>query len=263
MGINFANTDTLTTSQERKAKQLGITTDEMITRLKKLQNRETPHVSVIIPVYNGEKYIRQAIDSALKQTYDSFEVIVINDGSTDNTENICLEFDGITYLVKPNGGTASALNCGIRNAKGRWIKWLSADDVMYSDCLQMLMESVQDENTIYYTNYHIIDADSNIIGQFVEPIRENTDDLWNYFFGNGSSSIIHKKVFEKCGLFDESLPHSEDYEFWLRSTQVYNVKMCLVPKFTIQYRRHSEQLTNRVGGSLDQSIKEKIKTLTV
>lgn len=260
MGTAFNLPDTLTESQMRKAKQLGLTYDEMVARLRRINNMETPQVSIIIPVYNGEKYIKECVESALAQTYDSYEVIVIDDGSTDKTLDILCGIDFITVLIKPNGGTASALNTGIRNAKGKWIKWLSADDVLYPDALRTMMESVNDDHTIYYTNYHIIDSDSNIIGQFVEPNRD-TNQLWDLFFGNGSSSLIHRNVFEKCGLYDESLTHSEDYEFWLRVTQVYGVRMKLLPFFSLKYRRHPDQLTNRVGGSLDSLIKNKVRQL--
>lgn len=260
MGTKFSAYDTLTESQKESAKRLGITEDEMLIKLRRINNLETPTVSVIIPVYNGEKYIKECIESAQKQTFGSFEIIVVDDGSTDSTLDIITKFDEITVLIKPNGGTASALNCGIRNAKGQWIKWLSADDVLYPDALKDLMGSVNDTHTIYYTNYHIIDGNSNQIGEFVEPGRD-TNQLWSFFFGNGSSSMIHKSVFEKCGMFDESLGHSEDYEFWLRVTQVYGVGMKLVPVFTLKYRRHPDQLTNKVGGSLNSLIKNKIKKL--
>lgn len=260
MGTAFSLPDTLTESQMRKAKQLGLTYDEMVARLRRINNMETPQVSIIIPVYNGAKYIKECVESCLNQTYDSYEIIVIDDGSTDETLNILCGFDYITVLIKPNGGTASALNTGIKNAKGKWIKWVSADDVLYPNTIEEMMKSVNDDFTIYYTNYHIIDSDSNITGQFIEPDRD-TNQLWSLFFGNGSSSMIHKNVFDKCGFFDDSLPHSEDYEFWLRATQVYGVRMKLLPFFSLKYRRHPDQLTNKVGGSLDSLIKNKVKSL--
>jgi teichuronic acid biosynthesis glycosyltransferase TuaG len=91
-------------------------------------------VSIIIPVYNCQKYVGYAIESALNQTYEDVEVIVIDDGSFDDTLDIITQFDGITVLVKNNGGTASALNEGIKTAKGDWIHWLSADDVLHDYC---------------------------------------------------------------------------------------------------------------------------------
>ena len=89
-------------------------------------------VSIIIPVYNGEKYIAQSIESALNQTYKNIEVIVVNDGSSDNTEKIVLEYgDKIKYIRKENGGVASALNVGIKNMTGDFFSWLSHDDLYY------------------------------------------------------------------------------------------------------------------------------------
>lgn len=260
LGIIFSLPDTLTESQKVTARLLGITDDEMVSRLRRINNLETPEISIIIPVYNGEKYIQKAINSAKAQNYDSFEIIIVNDGSTDKTHDILCGIEGIIYLIKPNGGTASALNCGIRNAKGQWIKWLSADDELYPNALKDMMSLASDKNTIYYTNYHIINEISNIIGEFIEPGHESKE-LWSFFFGNGSSSLIHRDVFSKCGVFDETLGHSEDYEFWLRATHVYGIQMKLIPTFTLKYRRHPDQLTNKVGGSLDSLIKNKVKKL--
>ncbi len=84
-----------------------------------------PLVSIIIPVYNGSNYVKEAIDSALAQTYKNIEVIVVNDGSTDNTEKIVKSYgDKIRYFYKENGGVASALNLAIENSKGEYISWL-------------------------------------------------------------------------------------------------------------------------------------------
>ena len=81
-----------------------------------------PLVSIIIPVYNGSNYVKEAIDSALAQTYKNIEVIVVNDGSTDNTEKIVKSYgDKIRYFYKENGGVASALNLAIENSKGEYI----------------------------------------------------------------------------------------------------------------------------------------------
>ncbi|MDR1982842.1 MAG: glycosyltransferase family 2 protein [Holosporaceae bacterium] len=88
-----------------------------------------PLVSMVTPVYNGSNYMREAIDSALAQTYKNIEIIVVNDGSTDNTEDIALSYgDKIRYFKKENGGVASALNLAIENMKGKYFSWLSHDD---------------------------------------------------------------------------------------------------------------------------------------
>ncbi|UVF62439.1 glycosyltransferase [Nitrososphaeria virus YSH_922147] len=260
MGVKFSNTYTLTDSQRKKAETMGITEAEMIRILARANELECPDVSVIIPVYNGEKYIKECLESVKKQTFQNYEIIVVDDGSTDRTLDILTKIDDITVLIKPNGGTGSALNTGIRNAKGSWIKWLSADDVMYDDCLEIMVRHAQttplNNNVIFYSHYDIIDEHGKVFANFREPDHD-TSQLWNFFFGNGSTSLIHRDVFEKIGGFAE-IKHSEDYEFWLRATSK-GVKMILVPEYTVKYRRHPDQLTNKIGGSLDTEIKNSVR----
>lgn len=247
--------------------------------------KKQPTVSVIIPVYNCERYIPLAIESVRMQSWKSLELIIVDDGSDDGTTELLQKIIDprvpevqVIYQLQ-NKGTASALNEGIKHARGEWIKWLSADDMMYPNCIQDMMifgvedNAKQSKNAIFYSDYDIIDERGSLIGDFIEPDRNQQDhetrtkELFSHFYGNGSTSLMHKNVFKKCGLFDESLKHSEDYEFWLRATALFNVSMIRVPTKTIKYRRWSGQLTNRVGGSLDEqiknSIKEKMAKLTV
>ena len=212
-------------------------------------------------MYNGEKYLRECIESALRQP--NCEVLVINDGSTDETADICMEYEDIKYYYKENGGTASALNVGIHFANGEYIKWLSADDVLLDNAIpQMLgwigLNETDPQNSIYYTSYHIINAEGIFMQDFKEAGHPN-EMLWKFFFGNGSTSLIHKEIFNKIGDFDSGLAHSEDYEMWLRATMLHGMKMQLIPTFTLNYRVHPDQLTNRVGGKLDRVIKKEIK----
>lgn len=102
---------------------------------KDIRIARTPKVSIVIPVYNGANYLREAIESALDQTYPNIEVIVVNDGSSDDgaTEQVAFSFGNrIRYFSKENGGVASALNAGIRLMSGEYLSWLSHDDVYYS-----------------------------------------------------------------------------------------------------------------------------------
>ncbi len=93
-------------------------------------NKNLPKVSIIIPVYNGEKYVSLAIESALRQTYSNLEIIVVNDGSTDKTDKICRSYGNkIRYIKKENGGVSTALNVGIDNMTGEYFSWLSHDDL--------------------------------------------------------------------------------------------------------------------------------------
>jgi len=113
-------------------------------------NAKIPKVSIVIPIYNGSNYMREAIDSALNQTYQNIEVIVVNDGSSDNTEEIALSYgDKIRYYSKANGGVSTALNLGIQKMTGDYFCFLPHDDVFALDKIEkqirVIKESNQDE----------------------------------------------------------------------------------------------------------------------
>ena len=115
----------------------------------------SPLVSIIIPVYNGSNYVKEAIDSALAQTYKNIEIIVVNDGSNDDgaTEKIALSFgDKIRYFYKANGGISSALNYGIEKMQGEYFSWLSHDDKYTETKIEKqiaLLKETKKENTIF------------------------------------------------------------------------------------------------------------------
>ena len=119
-------------------------------------------VSIIIPVYNAEKYLKECLESALNQTYNEIEIIAVDDGSTDNSLNILKKYsDKIKIISKENGGTASALNHGIKNMKGEWFKWLSADDILYPDAVLELINAAKllpNKKYVLYANYDIINS---------------------------------------------------------------------------------------------------------
>ena len=262
MGISLK--DGLTPNHKKAADLMGITYEEMYNRLVQLQDGFIYPCSIIIPVYNGEKYILNAVVSALNQTV-SCEVIVVNDGSTDRTHELLCGVPNITYLIKNNGGTASALNIGIRNSNANWIHWLSADDVLYPDAVEKMLKNIDNNEKIYYSNYDIINENSELIGEFIEPIERNFKtreerfkELMGNYYGNGSSSMIHKSVFDKIGYFDESIAHSEDYEFMLRAISK-GIDLKLIPIKTLKYRYHSEQMTHKVGGSLNDLIRNRYR----
>ena len=138
------------------------------------QNTYFPLVSIIIPVYNGANYMREAIDSALAQTYKNIEIIVVNDGSKDNgkTEEIALSYgDQIHYFSKENGGCASALNVGIKNMKGEYFSWLSHDDLYYPSKIEHqinILNELDNKDTIIYGGYELIDEKSLSL-RFIKP----------------------------------------------------------------------------------------------
>lgn len=211
-------------------------------------------ISIIIPVYNGEKYLKLAVESALNQTYQDKEIIIVNDGSTDDTPKLMEQWNCQKINHKKNMGTAAALNSGIRIAKGNWIKWLSADDILEPDALEQMMRHIstipRHDQYIFYTNFTMIDQKGEIIKEFVEPDRTNTirkirnAELMHNFYGNGSSSLIHRSIFEKCGYFREGLSHNEDLEFWMRACLRFGHTLYHLPINILQYRMHPESLTS-------------------
>ncbi len=214
-------------------------------------------ISIVIPVFNCEKYLAECIDSCLEQTYEDKEIIIVNDGSTDNSKKIAESYwdenDNIKVVNKKNGGTASALNEGIKCMNGSWFKWLSADDQFnYPDALKDMMNVIgitpQHKDYIFYTDYKITDENGNFIQDFDEPDRKLTRDLrnvelMNNFYGNASSSLIHKSMIDRIGLF-KSLPFGEDLEWWLRACIKHKYTLYHLPFYSIQYRTHPDSLTS-------------------
>lgn len=222
-------------------------------------------VSVIIPVFNGEKYLDECIESAINQTYQDIEIITVNDGSTDNTAEILKKYTNkIKIITKKNGGISSALNAGIKVAQGEWIKWLSADDSLYPDCIEELIlatEKLEDkEKHILYSNYDYIDSEGKITSRQIEHNYNDLDDfefnviLLDHFIGNGTTSLIHRSVIDRFGLFDSKLSHSQDYELWLRYSILHNCRLHLIPKILAKYRIHQGQMTkSNIKKSIEQA----------
>ena len=131
-----------------------------------------PLVSIVIPVYNGSNYLREAIDSALAQTYSNIEVIVVNDGSNDDgaTWKIAHSYgDKIRYFEKENGGVSTALNFGIANMRGKYFSWLSHDDLYYPNKIQVQIDALRkagDMSKIVYSNWASMPMPGNKIFEY-------------------------------------------------------------------------------------------------
>lgn len=200
----------------------------------------------------------------MNQTYDKIEVIAVNDGSTDNSLDILKKYsDKVKIISKKNGGTASALNLGIKNMSGEWFKWLSADDVLYPNAVKELIDATKllpNKKYILYSNYDTIDSHGKIINKITEPNYNELDAfsmnviLLDHFVGNGTTSLIHKSIIDEFGMFNEIIGYKEDYELWLRYSILYKCGLHLVPKNLAKYRVHQKQLTKEnVTISLSQS----------
>lgn len=214
-----------------------------------------PKVSIIIPVYNGADYLREAIDSALSQEYSNFEVLVINDGSTDGgkTEGIALSYgDKIRYIYKENGGVSSALNCGIDNMTGEYFSWLSHDDKYTPYKLKNLVTLIQKNATdrlVAMSGIYHIDKDSKHIKEVKHYFENNKVytglEVILYMVKhktlNGCAMLIPKSVFDECGYFNEELRYNQDSLMWYQIfVNGYNMIVDMENN-DVMYRLHLNQ----------------------
>ena len=212
-------------------------------------------VSVIIPVYNSEKFMKESIESVLNQTYKQIEVIAINDGSTDNSQKILEQYsDKITIISQTNHGLAHALNVGIKKIKGKWFKWFSPDDILYPKAIEILVNEAKKlpDNTIIYSNWELIDEKGNKLRDFSES---NFNDLNCFDFNvrlldgqliNVNTALVRYSLIKNgCTIRNASDPVVIDYDFFLRAGILFNTKFHLISKSLIKYRIHSEQHSHK------------------
>lgn len=203
-------------------------------------------ISIIIPTYNSSQYIKEAIDSALSQSYKNIEIIIVDDGSTDNTEDVIKSYNGIEkiiYIKKRNGGPASARNLGITQAKGNYIAFLDADDIWDKCKLEKQMDIARKKNLdLVHTNRFYLDQKDKISDSI--NLKTTTTHLIKENFITNSSVMIKTDVL-KNNLFNESpkLFAVEDYDLWLRlSFQKYSFGY--IPEKLTGYRRHTNQISS-------------------
>ncbi|SJM94027.1 glycosyltransferase [Crenothrix polyspora] len=211
-----------------------------------------PLVSIIIPVYNGANYLNEAIDSALAQTYPNVEIIVINDGSSDNgeTEKIALSYGNkIRYFYKENGKVASALNLGIRKMEGEYFSWLSHDDIYCPEKInnQIIYLHKLQKNVILYSDYDFVDENGHYLftqrNPNIEP-KEFKYALMTSHPIHGCTVLIPSFIFEEVGFFDEQLRTVQDYDMWYRISKKYEFHH--MTDLLIKSRLHNEQDTNKI-----------------
>jgi len=214
-----------------------------------------PTVSVVITCYNYGEYLAGCLESVLAQTYIDYEIIVVDDGSTDNTSEVIkpyLEYSNVRYIFQENGGQANAKNRGIAESKGEFIAFLDADDLWEQDKLQKQMKLFHNSEVgVVYSCAKLVDSDGKGKKSFpqsksLQPkAGKVTESLFLDNFVWFSSSVVRKECFSKCGQFDESLQMGIDWDLWLRISTQYTFDF--VAQSLLLYRiGHSGQMSHNI-----------------
>ena len=224
-------------------------------------------ISVIIPTYNRKKTLARAIQSVINQSLSPFEILIVDDGSNDGTEEWVKDnFQNIKYIYQNNHGVSSARNIGIENAYGDWVAFLDSDDEWLPNKLYEQVKAIDSNPEIKFFHTNEIWIRNGIrVNQMKKHkkyggyIFEKCLDICRI---SPSSALIQKEVFDNIGIFDESLRVCEDYDLWLRITSKYPVVFLDVP-LIYKYGGHADQLS-KVNDGIEsyriQSLEKIIKS---
>ena len=230
----------------------------MVARGGRWRMTSKPLVSIVIPVYNGANYVGEAIESALAQTWENVEVIVVNDGSTDQgaTRAVAREFGGaIRYIEKENGGVATALNAGIRAMRGTLFSWLSHDDLYKPDKVSRQVDTFLNfgAECVVIGDFELMDP-FGITYQTISAGRGNlvARPLDAVFCGliNGCALLVPRALFDRAGLFEPGLPTTQDYHLWYRIARLAPFVHC--PHSGVRQRIHPLQ-GSKLATHLDEA----------
>lgn len=215
-----------------------------------MSKADKPLVSVIIPAYNAEEYIEESLLSIINQTYENIEIIVVDDGSIDDTAKILNKYldqdDRINIIRTRNQGVAKALNVGVLNSKGSYIARMDADDIAVSNRIEIQVKFLNGNLDIGVVGAlaEIINEKGVFINKFSSKPEMHKCLVWSMLFSN---PFIHPTVMMRSSITNKLLYRetpSEDYDFWVRAfeiTKFHNIQQVL-----LQYRIHSKQATNKL-----------------
>jgi glycosyltransferase involved in cell wall biosynthesis len=210
-----------------------------------------PEVSVIIPTYNSAKYLTDAVDSVLRQTHRDFEVLVIDDGSTDDTPAVIGRYGNLVrYIRQPNSGVAAARNRGIDESLGRYVAFLDADDTWHRDKLKAQITALR-KNPGYlacYTAFTVVSQDLRPLHVIRNKRVYNTlEDLLlrGNVIGSICTVLYDRSIFDVVGGFDASLSQCADWDMWVRIAGLTEFLYLDLPLAT--YRQHDTNMSRDAG----------------
>ena len=221
--------------------------------------KRTPLVTVYITNYNYGKYIRKAIESVLTQTTKDYELIIIDDGSSDNSKSIIEEYASIknvSIIYQQNKGLNKTNNVALKASQGKYIMRLDADDFLEATALEdMCLELENDKELgLIFPNYYLVDEDDNILSEMKRHDFENDVKIFDKP-AHGACTMIRSEFLKAVGAYDENYTCQDGYELWVKF--VCQFKVTNINKTLFSYRRHNTNLTNNENRILNTRLKIK------
>ena len=210
---------------------------------------EHPLVSVIIPVHDGARYLRAALDSVFAQTYRSFEVIVVDDGSADDSGVIAQSFPEVRYIHQPNQGVAAARNHGIEAARGEFLAFLDQDDVWMPDKLKLQLDYLLSHPEIDYTltqQKYFLEPGTPLPAWFRKELFDSVHTGWIL-----GTMVVRRTAFEKVGHFATGYSAANDSDWFFRA-KAAGIPMVVVPELLLLKRIHGANESGRAKEVLSE-----------
>ncbi len=206
-----------------------------------------PLVSVIVPVYNGEKYLREAVESIRRQPHPHVEIIIVDDGSTDGSAALAESLGPPVRLIRqPHRGLPAAHNRGLAGSSGEFVAFLDCDDLWTEDKLSIQLALLREHHGIDIVLGHTRRMWVAASGHDGTVTQHVTEPVLALALG---AALVRRSVFDTVSTFDETITHSDDWDWFMRAREL-GVRVVVHPEVTVLYRRHGENMTNQVGESM-------------
>lgn len=243
--------------EQRYGKSLGHTPEQTQQPTIKQSDLDIPLVSVIIPCYKQAHYLGEAIESVLAQSYSHHEIIVVDDGSPDNTAEVAAKYPGVRYVRQKNQGLSGARNTGIRESKGKYLVFLDADDRLVPDALQLGVNCLHVHPKCAFVSGHhrYINGDGSLRNEYPpEPIDSDhyLALLQRNYIGMHATVMYQRYVFGSVGEFNTTLKSAEDYDLYLRIARQYPIFRH--DEMVAEYRWHDSNMTKNSQRMLKSAL---------
>jgi GT2 family glycosyltransferase len=221
-------------------------------------------VSVIIPCFRQGHFLRSSVESVLRQSHQSVEAVVVNDGSDDNTDQVARSFgDRILYISKPNGGLPSARNAGIAAATGEYVLFLDADDMLHEDALAWLVEAMAGRHDhLAFMGWRLFENDP-LKDERPDHLPEAKTITLSYLIQQNPAPVhaflCPRQLVCQVGCFEESLRSCEDWDLWIRLL-LAGAKVVTVPRVGAYYRRYAGTMSTNKGDMLEARTEVLLRT---